>query len=227
MLSAELLTPVQSVLCLLIYAAATLWALARVSWVELVADSRRQHLFYGCAFALFALWLVRRGFDSGLTVHFLGLTAVTLILDWPLALVAGAIAQLALVLLGLDDLAALGANGLLRVLVPVAITLALSRALEARQPRNLFLYIFISAFFAAGLSAVGTVMAGMGLLHWSGQLVPPGSLVELLGYLLLVMFPEGFVNGTAIAALIVFHPDWVEAFNTDRYLQAPLDDDKP
>ena len=49
MLSAELLTPVQSVLCLLIYAAATLWALARVSWVELVADSRRQHLFYGCA----------------------------------------------------------------------------------------------------------------------------------------------------------------------------------
>ncbi|MFP3367327.1 energy-coupling factor ABC transporter permease, partial [Pseudoalteromonas sp. SIMBA_148] len=81
-----------------------------------------------------ALWLVRRGFDSGLTVHFLGLTAVTLILDWPLALVAGAIAQLALVLLGLDDLAALGANGLLRVLVPVAITLALSRALEARQP---------------------------------------------------------------------------------------------
>ena len=227
MLSAALLTPVQSLLCLLIYAAATLWALTRVSWVELVADSRRQHLLYGCAFALFALWLVRRGFDSGLTVHFLGLTAVTLILDWPLALVAGAIAQLALVLLGLDDLAALGANGLLRVLVPVAITLALSRALEARQPRNLFLYIFISAFFAAGLSAVGTVLTGMGLLHWSGQLVPPGSLVELLGYLLLVMFPEGFVNGTAIAALIVFHPDWVETFNTDRYLQAPLDDDKP
>jgi len=73
---------------------------------------------------------------------------------------------------------------------------------------------------------VGTVLSGMGLLHWSGQLQAPDSLVELFGYLLLVMFPEAFINGTVIAALIVFHPDWVETFNTDRYLQAPLDDDK-
>lgn len=226
MLSATLLTPLQSLLCLLVYGAATFWALTRVSWVELVADSRRQHLFYGSAFALGVLWLVRREFDSGLTIHFIGVTAVTLILDWPLALVAGALAQLALVVLGQDDAAALGANGILRLLVPVLITIGMSRALEARQPRNLFLYIFISGFFAAGFSAVGTVLTGMGLLHWSGQLQPPDSLVELLGYLLLVMFPEGFVNGTAIAALIVFHPDWVETFNTDRYLQAPLDDDK-
>ncbi len=226
MLSATLLTPLQSLLCLLVYGAATLWALTRISWVELVADSRRQHLFYGSAFALGVLWLVRREFDSGLTIHFIGVTAVTLILDWPLALAAGALAQLALVLLGQDDAAALGANGILRLLVPVLITVGMSRALESRQPRNLFLYIFISGFFAAGFSAVGTVLTGMGLLHWSGQLQPPDSLVELVGYLLLVMFPEGFINGTAIAALIVFHPDWVETFNTDRYLQAPLDDDK-
>lgn len=226
MLSATLLTPLQSLLCLLVYGAVTLWALTRVSWVELVADSRRQHLFYGSVFALAVLWLVRREFDSGLTIHFIGVTAVALILDWPLALVAGALAQLALVLLGQDDAAALGANGILRLLVPVLITIGMARALESRQPRNLFLYIFISGFFAAGFSAVGTVLAGMGLLHWSGQLQPPGDVVELLGYLLLVMFPEGFVNGTAIAALIVFHPDWVETFNTDRYLQAPLDDDK-
>ncbi|MEL0168448.1 MAG: energy-coupling factor ABC transporter permease [Pseudomonadaceae bacterium] len=226
MLSATLLTPLQSLLCLLVYGVVTLWALTRVSWVELVADSRRQHLFYGSVFALAVLWLVRREFDSGLTIHFIGVTAVALILDWPLALVAGALAQLALVLLGQDDAAALGANGILRLLVPVLITIGMARALESRQPRNLFLYIFISGFFAAGFSAVGTVLTGMGLLHWSGHLQPPGDLVELLGYLLLVMFPEGFVNGTAIAALIVFHPDWVETFNTDRYLQAPLDDDK-
>lgn len=226
MLSDALLTPLQLTLCLLIYGAATLWALARVSWVELIADSRRQHLFYGSAFALAVLWLVRREFDSGLTMHFIGVTAVTLILDWPLALAAGALAQLALVLLGQDDVAALGANGVLRLLVPVLITVAIARALESRQPRNLFLYIFISGFFAAGFSAVGTVLSGMGLLHWSGQLQAPDSLVELIGYLLLVMFPEAFINGTVIAALIVFHPDWVETFNTDRYLQAPLDDDK-
>ncbi|MEH6686231.1 MAG: energy-coupling factor ABC transporter permease [Halopseudomonas sabulinigri] len=228
MLSAALLTSSQLLLCALLYAFALLWALKRVRWVELITDSRRQHLFFGSVFALFALWLVRREFDNGLTVHFIGLTAVMLILDWPLAIVAGSLAQLGLCLLGLDDLSALGANGLLRILVPVGITLLLSRALESFQPRNLFLYIFISGFFAAGLAAAATVLVGIGLLQWSGSIQAPNSILELFGYLLLVMFPEGFINGTAVAALIVFYPDWVDTFNSDRYLQEPFDsNDKP
>tara|TARA_R110001599_G_scaffold216670_2_gene414926 strand:- start:333 stop:650 length:318 start_codon:yes stop_codon:yes gene_type:complete len=104
----------------------------------------------------------------------------------------------------------------------------LSRALESFQPRNLFLYIFISGFFAAGLAAAATVLVGIGLLQWSGSIQAPNSILELFGYLLLVMFPEGFINGTAVAALIVFYPDWVDTFNSDRYLQEPFDsNDKP
>ncbi|MGB3596176.1 MAG: hypothetical protein WBA27_04145, partial [Pseudomonas neustonica] len=70
MLSADLLTPGQLVICALLYAVALLWALMRVRWVELIADTRRHHLFFGSVFALFVLWLVRREFDNGLTVHF-------------------------------------------------------------------------------------------------------------------------------------------------------------
>lgn len=224
MLSATLLTTTQTVLCLLVYGAALLWSLLRISWVELVADSRRQHLFYGSVFALTVLWLLRKEFDNGLTFHFLGMTAVTLMLDWPLALAAGALAQMALVILGLDDAAALGANGLLRILVPVLITLGISRMLERTKPTNLFLYIFISGFFAAALSAVCTMLAGMGLLAWSGQLSAPQSLIELVAYMIMVMFPEGFINGMSVAALVVFHPEWVETFDADRYLQEPFDD---
>lgn len=226
MLSASLLTTTQIVLSLLLYGGALLWALMRVSWVELVADSRRQHLFFGSVFALFVLWLLRKDFDNGLTFHFLGLTVVTLMLDWPLALAAGTLAQLALVLLGLDDASALGANGLLRMLIPVLVTVLMSRMLERFKPTNLFLYIFISGFFAAALGAVGTMLAGMGLLAWSGQLTPPGSLAELVGYMIMVMFPEGFINGMGVAALVVFYPDWVETFDTDRYLQEPFDDER-
>lgn len=224
MLSASLLTTTQIILSLLLYGGTLLWALARISWVELVADSRRQHLFYGSVFALFVLWLLRKEFDNGLTFHFLGLTVVTLMLDWPLALVAGTLAQLAMVALGLDDAVALGANGLLRILIPVLVTVAASRFLERFKPSNLFLYIFISGFFAASFAAVGTMLTGMGLLAWSGQLTPPGSLVELVGYMIMVMFPEGFINGMGVAALVVFHPEWVETFDTDRYLQEPFDD---
>lgn len=226
MLSASLLTTTQIILSLLLYGGTLLWALARMSWVELVADSRRQHLFYGSVFALFVLWLLRKEFDNGLTFHFLGLTVVTLMLDWPLALVAGTLAQLAMVALGLDDAVALGANGLLRILIPVLVTVAASRFLERFKPSNLFLYIFISGFFAASFAAVGTMLTGMGLLAWSGQLTPPGSLVELVGYMIMVMFPEGFINGMGVAALVVFHPEWVETFDTDRYLQEPFNDDR-
>lgn len=224
MLSAGLLTTVPTVICLLVYAGALLWGAVRVGWVELLADSRRQHLFYGSIFALTILWLLRKDFDSGLTFHFLGMTVITLMLDWPLALLAAAVAQGVLVILGLDDAAALGANGVLRSLVPVLVTVAMSRMLERFNPTNLFLYIFISGFFAASLSAICAMLAGMGLLAWSGSLSPPDSLVELLGYMVMVMFPEGFINGMGVAALVVFHPEWVETFDADRYLQEPFDD---
>lgn len=225
MLSASLLTTTQTVLCLLVSGGALLWGMLRIRWIELIADSRRQHLFFGSVFALTVLWLLRKEFDSGLTFHFLGLTVVTLMLDWPLALAAGALAQVALVILGMDDAAALGVNGILRILVPVLITVGMSRLLERFKPTNLFLYIFISGFFAAALAAVSSMLVGMALLAWSGHLSAPHSLVELVGYMIMVMFPEGFINGMSVAALVVFHPDWVETFDSDRYLQEPFEGD--
>lgn len=223
MLAASLLTTTQCVLAMLLYGGAVLWALFRVSWIELLADNRRQHLLFGSMFLLAVLWLVRRDFDNGLTFHFIGLTAVTLLLNWQLAIIAGTLAQLGMVVIGWDDSAVLGANGILRVLLPVAVTLLISQGLERFKPSNLFMYIFISGFFAAGVSAVVTILAGMGMLTWSGELVMPAPLLEVFGYLLLVAFPEAFINGTVVAGLVVFYPDWVDTFDSDRYLQEPFD----
>lgn len=225
MLAASLLTVFQSIASLLLYGGVLLWALARVPWVELAADARRQHLLYGSIFLLCVLWLMRRQFDSGLTFHFIGLTVVTLLLDWPLAIVAGTLAQVVMVVLGMDDVSAFGANGLLRILGPVAVTVLISSALERTRPTNLFLYIFISGFFAASVAAVAAVLLGMGMLSWSGVLTPPDTLLEFFGYMLLVMFPEAFINGMIVSGLVVFCPEWVETFDTDRYFQEP--DRKP
>ncbi|WP_150299391.1 energy-coupling factor ABC transporter permease [Pseudomonas profundi] len=223
MLAASLLTGFQSIVSLLLYGGVLLWALAHAPWVELAADTRRQHLLYGSVFLLCVLWLMRREFDSGLTFHFIGMTAVTLLLDWPLAIVAGTLAQVAMVILGMDDAAAFGANGLVRILGPVAVTIVISQALERSKPSNLFLYIFISGFFAASFAAVAAVLLGMGMLGWSGNLTPPDTLVEFFGYMLLVMFPEAFINGMIVSGLVVFCPEWVETFNADRYFQEPHD----
>ena len=89
MIAAELLAPSTLWLGAGVYAGALLWAAWRAPWLEVLSDSRRQHLLFGTVLGLFLLWLVRRDFDSGVSFHFIGMTVVTLLLDWPLALQGG------------------------------------------------------------------------------------------------------------------------------------------
>ncbi|QEY61328.1 hypothetical protein FXN65_04415 [Metapseudomonas lalkuanensis] len=228
MISAELLSTESLGLGWAIYLPAIAWAVWRAPWVELFSDSRRQHLLFGTVLALFLLWLMRRDFESGVSYHFIGLTAVTLLLDWPLAVLSGLVAQLGLLALGKQDLAALGINGALLVLLPVLVTELCAKWVEHYQPRNLFVYIFCCGFFPAALAALLCVLIGLGLLWVDGVFPMPPWLEDFIGYLWLVMFPEAFINGTAVTALVVFCPDWLETFNRTRYLQAPWkDDDTP
>ena len=218
MISAAVLAPQTLWLGWLLYAPVIVWAILRSSWVELFADRRRQHLLFGTVLALFMLWLVRRDFDTGVSYHFIGMTAVTLLLD-------GLAAQLGLVLLGRQDLAAVGVNGALLVLLPVLVTETCALLVERAQPRNPFVYIFCSGFFAAALSALLCLLAGLGLLWLDGRFAMPEWIEDFIGYLWLIIFPEAFINGTVISALVVFCPEWLETFNRTRYLSAPWKDD--
>ncbi|MGQ7956265.1 energy-coupling factor ABC transporter permease [Pseudomonas sp. SP16.1] len=224
MIAADLLATTTLAAGWLIYLPALLWAVWRTPWVELFSDLRRQHLLFGTMLGLFLLWLVRRDFDSGLSYHFIGMTAVTLLLDWPLAVLAGMAAQLGLLAIGRQDLAALGVNGVLLVLIPVLVTEACALRVERAQPRNLFVYIFFCGFFPAALATLLTLLGGLGLLWLDGLFPMPPWLDDFAGYLWLVMFPEAFINGTVVTALVVFYPDWLETFNRSRYLQAPWKD---
>lgn len=224
MIAADLLATTTLAAGWLIYLPALLWAVWRAPWVELFSDLRRQHLLFGTMLGLFLLWLVRRDFDSGLSYHFIGMTAVTLLLDWPLAVLAGLAAQLGLLAIGRQDLAALGVNGVLLVLLPVLVTELCALRVERTQPRNLFVYIFFCGFFPAALATLLTLLGGLGLLWLDGLFPMPPWLDDFAGYLWLVMFPEAFINGTVVTALVVFYPDWLETFNRSRYLQAPWKD---
>lgn len=211
-----------------IYLPAVAWAIWRAPWLELVSDFRRQHLVFGTMLGLFLLWLVRRDFASGVSFHFIGMTAVTLLLDWPLAIIVGLVAQIGLCAIGRQDWAAIGINGILLILIPVLITEVAAILVERRQPRNLFVYIFCSGFFPAALAAVCSLMLGLGLLWMDGLFPMPPWIEDFIGYLWLIMFPEAFINGTIVTGLVVFYPDWLETFNRTRYLQAPWkDDDEP
>lgn len=110
---------------------------------------------------------------SGLSFHFIGMTAVTLLLDWPLAVLGGFAAQLGLLALGRLDLFALGVNGMLLVVVPVAITEFCALQVERRQPRSLFVYIFCCGFFPAALAALACLLGGLVLLWHDGLYAMP------------------------------------------------------
>ena len=227
MIGAELLSSASLTLGWLIYLPVLLWAVMRAPWVELFSDRRRQHLLFGTVFALFLLWLVRRDFDTGVSYHFIGMTAVTLLLDWPLAIVGGLVAQMGLVLLGRQDLAALGVNGSLLILLPVLITEGVAILVERAQPRNPFVYIFCSGFFAAALAALSCLILSLTLLWYDGLFAMPEWLEDFVGYLWLLLFPEAFINGMVVSAFVVFCPEWLETFNRTRYLSAPWRDDDP
>ncbi|WP_339080105.1 energy-coupling factor ABC transporter permease [Pseudomonas sp. TMP9] len=227
MIAAHLLSSTSQIVGWLIYVPLLCWAIWRTPWVELASDVRRQHLLGGTAVALFVLWLVRRDFDSGLSYHFIGMTAVTLLLDWPLAMLVGLIAQLGLLALGKHDLAALGINGVLLVVIPVWVTEACALWVEKKKPSNLFVYIFFNGFFAAALATLLCIVAAFALLWMDGLFPMPPWLEDFIGYLWLVIFPEAFINGMLVTALVVFYPDWLETFNRTRYLAAPWKDDDP
>lgn len=221
MIAAELLSTTSQVTGWVIYAPALLWAIWRAPWLQLISDTRRQHLLFGTAFAVFLLWLVRRDFESGLSYHFLGMTVVTLLLDWPLAMLVGFAAQLGMLALGRQDLPALGMNGLLLVLVPVLVAELCALRVERAQPKNLFVYIFFCGFFPAALGTLLSILLGLGVLWVDGLFPMPPWLEDFIGYLWLVIFPEAFINGMLVTGLVVFYPDWLETFNRSRYLSAP------
>lgn len=227
MIGAELLSATSLWFGWLVYLPLLLWAVWRAPWVELFSDQRRQHLLCGTVLALFLLWLVRRDFASGLSYHFIGMTVVTLLLDWPLAVLCGLAAQLGLLAMGRQDLAALGLNGILLVLIPVLVTELCAQLVERRQPRNLFVYIFCCGFFPAALAVLFSLLAGLGVLWLDDLYVMPPWLDDFAGYLWLIMFPEAFINGMLVSGLVVFYPDWLETFNRTRYLSAPWKDEPP
>ena len=225
MIGALVLTPQTMMFGWLLYLPILVWAIWRASWIELFTDSRRQHVLFATVFALFLLWLVRRDFDTGVAYHFIGMTAVTLLLDWPLAMVGGLVAQLGLLALGRQDLAALGVNGLLFIGLPVLVTEACAILVERAQPKSPFVYIFCSGFLAAALASLLCLVLALAVLWFDGIFEMPIFLEDFIGYLWLIIFPEAFINGMIISALVVFSPQWLETFNRTRYLSAPWKDE--
>ncbi len=73
-------------------------ALVTYNWHALLTLRGAQHFFFGSVVALTLLWNMQAGILPGLSFHLMGVTAITLMMGWRLALLSVLLVQIILVL---------------------------------------------------------------------------------------------------------------------------------
>lgn len=193
-------------------------AVWQADWAQLVVERPLQHSLFATIILLTLVWQIRAGLSPGLTIHILGMTAVTLMLGWALAILAGLTALLFTSLLGDEPVTMLGVNGIITVAIPAFVSYRIMLWERSRGFRNFFAYLFVCGFFGAAIAvaAAGTTMV---MLLWITGVYDWETLShEYVIYLPLIMLPEAFINGTVISGLMVFHPQRLLTLDETRYL---------
>ena len=203
---------------LLIWLVLLAFSLRRSLWQTLHDNPLYQHLLLGSAIALVPLWYLRAGLHEGLEVHFLGLTSLTLLLGWRLALLAPCLTLLVLGYFGVTNLADFGWQALVGIALPVATSWLLFLASWAWLPRHLFVYIFVAAFLGGAITISVKVAASALLMGLSDSYPWHTITADYLSIWPLLLFPEALLNGMAMTGLASYRPHGVNTFFDRTYL---------
>ena len=200
-----------------------LFAAIKVEFRQLLNNKPGQHVYFGAMVMLLLLWGLKAGVSPGLGFHHLGATLFTLMFGWPLAVFGLATIMLVSVLLQHSELIApgligLGVNGCLSIVIPVLTSYAVLKLSQKYLPDNFFIYIFVVAFFGAGLAVAISRISSILLLGLVNAYPEAKLIEESLLYTPLFMFPEMFITGMLISVFVVYKPDWVITFDDERYI---------
>ncbi len=214
---AGLLPPLWEGLAHALFIAILVVAVFRAPW-GLLRTNRLEHVVLGGAVLLVPLWAMSPGIEPGLELHLLGVALLTLLLGWPLSLLAASATLFMSAAIGLYDWSSISVNGLLLCALPAFTAARIHEAVQRWLPHNLFVYIFLTAYFGAMATVMATAAASATIMAAAGAYTAE----ELIhGYLMvapLVAFPEGFITGMLITMLVVFKPNWVRSFDDRVYL---------
>lgn len=193
------------------------WCLVTAPWRRL-ADSGQLNVWLGTVVMLMLVWSLKAGVRPGLNLHLLGAMAITLMFGRQLAIVGLTLTLVGVTLNGGADWQAFALNALVMAVVPVLFAHGILKVVERILPANFFVYVFVVAFFGAGLTALATGAAATALL-WAGGAYPAEMLLsDYLPYFLLLGFSEAWLSGAAITLMVVYFPSWVATFDDRRYL---------
>ncbi|MCL2830545.1 MAG: energy-coupling factor ABC transporter permease [Betaproteobacteria bacterium] len=201
-------------------------ALFRAPWRHLSAADEdgkagaRFNTWLGFIVALMLLWSMKAGVRPGFALHLLGGTVFTLAFGPWLAFIG-----LCLVLAGVAANGAISweyfaVNALVMGALPVFVSNAVLRFSERFLPRQIFVYIFVDAFFGAGLAVLAVGLCSSLLLCAASPYGSEFLFGEYLPVTLLVAFSEAWLSGMMITLFVVYRPQWVASFKDSLYLRS-------
>jgi len=199
------------------YLSLLLVAARRAPWQRL-GDGERIHVYLGSCVALMVIWTIKAGVNPGLSFHYLGATLVTLMFGWELAFIGLSVALLGTTIGQGGDWGAFCVNMLVKGALPVLFSHWLLRLVQGRLPSNVFIYIFINAFFGAALALLVGHVAVAGVLGAAGAYTGAYLVSEYLAFTPLMMFSEAWITGMLVAIFVGYRPNWLTTFEDSTYL---------
>ena len=192
-------------------------ALLGAPWSK-IRDNEAQHIFFGLIVALSLVWVLRGGIQDGLGFHLLGMTLLCLMFEWQFALLAASLVIAISTAQGPAGWEAYGVNVLLMGALPILFSRGFLYLCQRRLPHNYFIYVFVNAFLAGGVSILLTGLASA-WLQASAGVQPDGSIMRnFVTILPLLMFGEAFINGGALTLAVAYRPQWVATFHDRWYV---------
>lgn len=191
----------------------------RSPWRALLHAPQRLNLIAASVAFLAMLWLFSSSALPGLSLHFLGLTVVTLLIGWPLALVSGGVTLLLLSLVGQVAFSGLGWDMLGMVVPPIFVTALINAAAQRLLPANYFIYLFVNSFFSAILGAMAAALASASLMLVFGIYTWDVLTSSYFPLLPIQWVPEAMINTMIILGLTLLRPDWVITFDDQKYFR--------
>jgi uncharacterized membrane protein len=201
----------------LCYVGLIFWAISQLEWRHLL-DAQDSQLLFASWLLLWLVWRQAVGITPGMEFHLLMVTSITLMFGWQYAIITVGVAQLALSVEGLSHWSAYSMNVLCNGAVPILVTYVVYRLKYVFMPKHFFVYIYIAAFFGGALSMLFSRLAGLSILLLSGAY----TWLELNNeavFIIIMLFPEAFLNGLIMTVLVAYKPHWVSSFNDDKYLK--------
>jgi uncharacterized membrane protein len=162
------------------------------------------------------LWALPSLHHMPLQLHWSGAPLVTLMLGWPLAVLALVAVGITTTLISTTSVEAAAALIVWQGLLPATFVLLLGAALRRWVSHHPFVYVLGRGF----LGSVLCIFAASLLAQWTGHELPNVSSGLSVIAFWLMAWGDAFVTGMMCAIFVAFKPHWLATWSDNLYLKS-------